>query len=719
MATNNRVFVPNIAKGAGSDDASPHMWALTRAMKKAGWKILASGDGLTKDTSKDPARDRLSPVENVAATQVWQVDDDAGPSFVDMTTEFNDASTGDVVPFPTVDAINDYFAIGRPAPFGILELDRIGGTIGSTGTLIWEYWNGSSWAALLNVVDDTNHFKAALANGDNVSWSIPDDWASNTLNAVPAYYIRARITLAYGTNPVISQGFITKPNEDVGTTSNTGGSASLGGATVRGRLQVTGLTGMTSASKGRFLLIGNTSGSTNDVMAQIEEVISANEVYVDARTFTFTLAEGNNGTLTWDEIDPTNEVYPTRLDAVSCWSAWQGPSIIKIPITAAPVVGSTGFTFIRGENVVQATTLAEGEILGFEWDGVSVGYLVISPRLIGTGGDPYGWGTTNVITGDTSGATVTQVGTALEYRHQVVLGQGTSFPATSGYWFNQCFEPVGEATEDFHTLAQSTGCTPTVLPGHSGAGNAFPLHAWSTCGGPTGTTYSAGATWHGSNSAWNTANGHAICMDAIWEEDWSADGTVIWAIANTGNYYGCRAFVRLDDTEPGDVTPFATFGISLNAMYDGANRNSANQSSSIGSANYMNTQIQDSQGTTHSNWRGWRRRGFPTEDAYLSMEMLIQYPLSSLADTPAIEANNAKADRVATALVETKAREPVRIGSVSDSHGKMRKGTVRHMTLIQGGQGNNTYDNGQFLQLSPTNGAFTVPWDGVTLPLIN
>lgn len=710
----NKVVVPNIARVLNEEYAWRHVWGLSRAMKKAGWKLLASSDGLSKDTSSDPARDWWSPVEQVAFTQAWQVDDDAGPSFVDITTAIGDATTNDTVLFPVTEAIGDWVALGYSIPFGEVYIDYTSGTRGVAGVIVWEYWNGSAWTALLNVTDTTNGFTAVLG-AYQLSFSIPDDWAETSVNSVSAYYIRARITTVYSTNPVIDQALIIKPDEDFGITANSGAAASI--TTVsEGRAIITGLTGMTNSSKGNFLLLSGAATAVNNNMHQIEEVLSATSVRIDARTFAVVGSDANNGSISWGEIDPTTETVPTRLDAITAWSVWQGPSVLKIPIAAEPVEGPSGFNFIRGENVVQATTSAEGEILGWVYDGVSSGYLVVMPRVIGTGGDtPYGWDTANTITGDTSGATVDQAGTALEFRHQCVLAKDNAgAPDQRGHWYAQVFEPVGESTEDFLLKAQSTGCTPGTQPGAGGTGNSFPTYAWC-CNGRNTTT---GSTWHGSNSTYPMGNGHAVCMDAIWESGQSSDGTCILLMAHQGGYYACRAFLRLDDTEPGDLTPFATFGISSDTMYTDAGRLQAGQSTSISSTNYMNSQVQDSQSTSHSNFKAWRRRGFQdVEDKYLSCEMLVLLALTSQnSHLPAIEENIGTGENLQTSLVQTRMREPVRIGSINDTHGKMRKVTVRHMTMVQGGTAGQTYDNGKFFQISPTAGAFVVPWDETTLP---
>ena len=47
-----------------------------------------------------------------AADQVWQVTA-IGPSYVDLTTDFNDEGTGDCLPFPAVEAVGDYMVRPR------------------------------------------------------------------------------------------------------------------------------------------------------------------------------------------------------------------------------------------------------------------------------------------------------------------------------------------------------------------------------------------------------------------------------------------------------------------------------------------------------------------------------------------------------------------------------------------------------------------------------
>lgn len=161
------------------------------------------------------------------AAQVWQVDD-SGPTFVDQTTGFNDATGANFTPFPATEAVADYVAIGLDQPFARISFDAAGGTAGVGGVVVWEYWDGSAWSALSGVTDGTTGFTAGATDGQVLTFTLPSDWKKNTLNAVEAYYIRARITTVYSTNPVYDQGFITGDGFTVGEVIATLDDASRG-----------------------------------------------------------------------------------------------------------------------------------------------------------------------------------------------------------------------------------------------------------------------------------------------------------------------------------------------------------------------------------------------------------------------------------------------------------------------------------------------------------
>lgn len=161
-------------------------------------------------------------VSSSQALQVWQVSS-AGTVFGDQTANFNDAAVN-YLPFNASETVADYAAFGMASTFGKLTFSNVGGTQGAGGVVVWEYWNGSAWTALSGITDGTSGFTAALGAGQTVTWTIPSNWASNALNSVTAYYVRARLTTVYTTNPSYTQGFvngvdwstIARPDGDIG-----------------------------------------------------------------------------------------------------------------------------------------------------------------------------------------------------------------------------------------------------------------------------------------------------------------------------------------------------------------------------------------------------------------------------------------------------------------------------------------------------------------------
>lgn len=152
-------------------------------------------------------------------SQVWQVDQSGGPAYTDYTTAANNSTDADVTPFPATEAAGaegtgDWFAIGHTKPFQAVIFDRAGCTQGVAGVVAWEYWSassGGSWVALTNVTDETTSFTSTLADTQVTKWELPTkfDWTPKVINgSASLYYVRARCSTVWTTNPTISQVYI-------------------------------------------------------------------------------------------------------------------------------------------------------------------------------------------------------------------------------------------------------------------------------------------------------------------------------------------------------------------------------------------------------------------------------------------------------------------------------------------------------------------------------
>lgn len=251
-------------------------------------------------------------------------------------------------------------------------------------------------------------------------------------------------------------------------------------------------------------------------------------------------ASGTNNNDSWgSNADPANDTYPA-FDSAAAWIVMRGPSTVKVTITSAP----TG-TPLRGEIVIQASSGATGELLGYVYDtGTTSGWAVIQPRT-GT------FNGTNNITGNTSGAVFTITGQKLFYRE--FMFSKNSANTTSGTIYYICADSSAESAQLFSTLATNANA---ITPPGTGVlgGNGFPSKGICCKGSPGSISHVV--FFNGATGFNNKAQ--IMCANATADSSNSADGS-FWAIvANTTstdcqNYNG---FCRLDDSEPGDIDPY-------------------------------------------------------------------------------------------------------------------------------------------------------------------
>ena len=396
-----------------------------------------------------------------------------------------------------------------------------------------------------------------------------------------------------------------------GTTSNAGASAASITAIANGRATVTGLTGIVAADKGRFLLISGASSAANNNQHQIEEVLSSTSVRIDARNFTVVAPDASNGALTWSVRDPLGNLYGLTANA---WWCAQGPSVLRIPITAVSV-GS----FTRGENITQSTTGAQGELLGYHFNS-GLTFLVVSPRLRGSGTGVHGWQTGFTVTGGTSAATVVQNGTAIDYVYEMVLWKvNSSFQLFIGQ-FDSVVENVAGGM--FSACAAQAGCTATVPPGASGTGNTFSASAWVMWAAGTTTGFEINLPGTGTLHH----RGHVICADAIPEQGYSADGSwsLLYGINATNPTAGlCMfGFHKVEDTINEELSPYVTINPGgIKTLY-GENRTSAGTVPTVTSSD---TTFVDGASVYFG---GWRRKALGAPENFAELRAAYDLSLS-------------------------------------------------------------------------------------------
>lgn len=394
--------------------------------------------------------------------------------------------------------------------------------------------------------------------------------------------------------------------------------------------------------------------------------------------------------------DPSADVYPAGLDTVAAWWMAQGPTVYKVPVNT----NSTG-TFRKGEKITQATSGAEGEIIGFmyDYDTPANSYLTILTRT-GT------FNGTNLITGSTSGATITPSATPVAYICEVVFWKSTD-TVNGTVYYNRVNTAVDTS---LGSLKTATGCTATVAPGGGGTGNTFP----ATSSVVRGT---AGTASHGlwlQTSTIGSPKFQVSVTDVVGTSNYSPDGTfwlmcgtpAVSATASTG--FG---FFRCDDTEDGDLDPF---------VWDYPGGGTFSRTSNTGVAvvdTWSNNSMRYSSLFFYFN--GWRRRGFASADAWQNYSMgCLYFPATN---TNALLDTFATVETVANTTVVTppKVRDPVWVMTRGTTT-KHRKGVIRWAFFSPTGTAYSTWDNLTLVQVftatSSLMGYVLGPWDGVTPP---
>lgn len=149
--------------------------------------------------------------------------DASAGTYLDDSTDFNDAGTDDVAPIQAVSATGDiaYFGHEDHLPIALWFVISTQGVLTSTG--VWEYSKGGGvWGTCAGLTDGTAGFTAATGLV-SVTYTTPTDAALETVDGVSAYWIRYRLTAvsAHTTAPLLTNGYIQVASADATWTDDT------------------------------------------------------------------------------------------------------------------------------------------------------------------------------------------------------------------------------------------------------------------------------------------------------------------------------------------------------------------------------------------------------------------------------------------------------------------------------------------------------------------
>lgn len=165
-----------------------------------GWTHLKAEDGYSiwYYTQSDYAYNALNQVyfDGAIMSNKGQADSESatafdkvfvydGSTYIDFTAE---ASSEGGTEFNIIDNTGEYIYTGLSTTFAGQKFEWK--TRGSNYNLKVEYWSGGAWTQLTananNLSDETSNFES----DGRITWDIPTNWVTNTVNSVTKYWIR-------------------------------------------------------------------------------------------------------------------------------------------------------------------------------------------------------------------------------------------------------------------------------------------------------------------------------------------------------------------------------------------------------------------------------------------------------------------------------------------------------------------------------------------------
>lgn len=113
----------------------------------------------------------------------------SGSVYRDDTATLTERGTNTTATYNSMVATNDFIYLGCDVPFRGVTVDVVNAN-GTASVLSAFYWDGTNWTGLTET-DGTASAGATLAIDNNITWTVPTDWATTTVNGTgPHFWVR-------------------------------------------------------------------------------------------------------------------------------------------------------------------------------------------------------------------------------------------------------------------------------------------------------------------------------------------------------------------------------------------------------------------------------------------------------------------------------------------------------------------------------------------------
>lgn len=182
----------------------------------------AGADGVLIGALTDTAASKALLKGHAQAAGLCTTDD--GGAYVDLSTEFNEATADDVPALPATPANDDAIYFGHATKqFGRVDVNLTTDGDG-TWTVTYQYKKSDgTWANLAGVSDATSGFVAGGTGWMSLTFTVPEDWIQTDVDGVYGYWIRGVVSgySAVVTRPLVGQGYIVVQSADATWTDDT------------------------------------------------------------------------------------------------------------------------------------------------------------------------------------------------------------------------------------------------------------------------------------------------------------------------------------------------------------------------------------------------------------------------------------------------------------------------------------------------------------------